>query len=82
MKYSLKVIVTFISSLLCTYLIVGYVKSTVFAAIHWVEGVTIWDKLREYYVRTFNQNIIPSIILAVLLTTFIMRIRRKKLINR
>ncbi|MBL4931219.1 hypothetical protein [Clostridium paridis] len=78
MRYSLKVIVTFISSLLCTYLIVGYVKSTVFAAIHWVEGVTIWDKLREYYVRTFNQNIIPSIILAVLLTAFIMLIRRKK----
>ncbi|MDD7794144.1 hypothetical protein [Clostridium sp. 'White wine YQ'] len=78
MKYSLKVIITFISSLIITYLIVGYVKSTVFAAIHWIEGVTIWDKLREYYIRTFDQNIIPAIILAVLLTAFIMYVGRKR----
>lgn len=44
-----KVIFTFIFSLIISYLIIGYLNSNLFVIIDWIEGVTIIDKLREYY---------------------------------
>ena len=64
----IKIIIIFIISLVISYFIVGYVKGAVFAQIHWVEGVTAGDKFREYYIRTFSYNIIPSIMIASIIT--------------
>ena len=52
-----KVILTFIISLIISYLIIGYLGSNLFVAIDWIDGVTLADKLREYYIRTFGSNI-------------------------
>jgi len=73
-----KVIITFIISFIIAYLIVGYVANNLFAQIHWVEDVTIWDKLREYYIRTASVNIIPTFIVAIISTSSINRIKNKK----
>lgn len=69
----------FIISLIVSYLIVGYAKSTMFVWIHWTEEATVFDKLKEYYIRTFSINIIPSIILALIATLIIIDIYKKKL---
>lgn len=68
MNKKTKVIITFVLSFIIAFFIVGYIKNTMFVAIHWVEGVTIWDKFREYYIRTFSANIIPSFIIAIIFT--------------
>lgn len=52
-----KVILTFIISLIISYLIIGYLSSNLFVNIHWIESVSLYDKLREYYIRTFLSNI-------------------------
>jgi hypothetical protein len=69
---------TFVLSLVISYFIVGYIKNTMFVAIDWVEGVTIWSKFSEYYTRTFSENIIPSFILAVIITIIISLINRNR----
>lgn len=66
-----KVIITFIVSFIVSYLIVGYVKNGMFVGIKWDEDITIWDKLREYYIRTASTNILPSGILASIATCII-----------
>ena len=48
--------------------IVGYIKSTVFARIQWRAEATAWDKFREYYIRTFNYNLLPALIVAIIFT--------------
>lgn len=80
MKY-IKIIITFISSLIVSYLIVGYVNSTMFARIHWTEEATLIHKLKEYYIRTFSINIIPSIILALIFTIIIIDVLKKRKIK-
>lgn len=77
MRY-VKIIGTFISSLIVSYLIVGYAKSTMLVSIHWAEEATVFDKLKEYYIRTFAINIIPSIIIALISTITIVDIYKKK----
>lgn len=66
MSKSAKVIITFIVSFLIAYLIVGYVLNAMFVAIDWVEGATIWSKLREYYVRNAGRNFIPALVIALI----------------
>lgn len=76
MNKIVKVIITFIISFIISYLLVGYVANTIFAQIHWVEGATIWDKLREYYIRTAPFNIKPTFILAILSTIVIVSVKK------
>ncbi|WP_055668608.1 hypothetical protein [Desnuesiella massiliensis] len=73
MNKLIKAILTFIISLFVTYLIVGYIANNVFAHIRWDESATSLDKFREYYIRTFSVNIIPTLILAIIPTALIMR---------
>ncbi|MBS5883548.1 hypothetical protein [Clostridium sp.] len=61
------IIITFIISFIISYLFVGYVFNAMFVGIKWVEDITIWMKLREYYIRPLFNNTI----LATLLSTFI-----------
>lgn len=70
MIFNRKIILTFIVSLIISYLIVGYLGSNLFVAIHWIEDVTLIDKLREFYIRTFWSNISFALPLA-LISTFI-----------
>ena len=53
------------ASLLASYLVVGYFTNTMLIAIDWVETVTIWHKVYQYYIVTFTYNIIPTLILSV-----------------
>ena len=71
MRKILKVSITFIVSFIIAYLIVGYLKNTMFVRIHWVEDVTIYDKAREYYIRTASNNIMPSFIIAMIPTAIV-----------
>lgn len=78
MNKKTKVIITFILSLIISFFIVGYIKNTMFVAIDWVKGVTIWDKFREYYLRTFSANIIPSFVIAIISTSVISFVNRNR----
>ena len=78
MNKVVKIIITFIIAFIISYLIVGYLKSNIGVAIHWIPGTTIWDKFREYYIRTFRLNILPSVILAVVSTFIISLVDRHK----
>lgn len=73
-----KVIITFIISFIIAYFFVGYVINTMFVAIHWIEDVTILDKLREYYIRTFSINIMPAFTIATI-STIIISSRNEKI---
>jgi putative effector of murein hydrolase LrgA (UPF0299 family) len=77
MNKTLKVIITCIVSFIIAYLVVGYVKNGMLVGIRWVENVTIWDKLREYYIRTASTNIIPTFIIAIILTTVVGLTKKK-----
>jgi hypothetical protein len=66
-----KVIITFIISFIVSYLIVGYAVNSMFVGIKWIEDITIWGKLREYYVRTASSNILPALILSIISTCII-----------
>lgn len=68
MNKKLKVILVFVVSFIVAYLIVGYYKNAVCTSIHWIEGVTIWGKLREYYIRTFFENLPYALVLALIPT--------------
>ena len=63
-----KVILTFIIYFIISYLFIGYLNSNLFVAIHWVEDVTLTDKLREFYVRTFVDNISLALPISLILT--------------
>lgn len=69
MNKTKKVVITFIISFIVSYLIVGYVKNG--TAIKWVEDITIWGKLRWYYILTASSNILPSVILSIISTCII-----------
>ena len=71
MNKKIRIIKTFIFSLIISYFIVGYIKNTMFVAIDWVEGATIWSKFRWYYIMTYSENILPSFIIAVMFTIVI-----------
>ncbi|MCK5762574.1 MAG: hypothetical protein KAH05_00495 [Clostridiales bacterium] len=61
-------IIIFTISFLIAFFIVGYVLSTTFVEIDWVEGATIFNKFKGYYLRNIFSNIIISIIVAGIAT--------------
>lgn len=73
-----KVIFTFIFSLIISYLIIGYLNSNLFVIIDWIEGVTIIDKLREYYIRTFSSNISLSLPISLIPTYLVYKKTKNK----
>lgn len=76
--FSKRGIFTFIFSLIISYLIIGYLNSNLFVVIDWVEGVTIVDKLKEYYIRTFSSNIALSLPISLILTYLIYKRTKNK----
>lgn len=73
-----KVIFTFIFSLIISYLIIGYLNSNLFVIIDWIEGVTIIDKLREYYIMTFSSNISLSLPISLIPTYLVYKKTKNK----
>lgn len=73
-----KVIFTLIFSLIISYLIIGYLNSNLFVIIDWIEGVTIIDKLREYYIRTFSSNISLSLPISLIPTYLVYKKTKNK----
>lgn len=73
-----KVIITFIITFIISYFIFGYLKSNFGVAIDWIPEATIWDKFREYYIRTFSFNILPSVIMAMVFTFIISLVNENK----
>ncbi|MFL0270159.1 hypothetical protein [Candidatus Clostridium radicumherbarum] len=78
MRKKTKVIITFIISLIIAFFLVGYTRNSMFVKIDWVAGATIWDKFREYYIRTFSSNILPSLIIALIPTFILFTVHRTK----
>ncbi|MGE5627672.1 MAG: hypothetical protein ACM3X7_06085 [Solirubrobacterales bacterium] len=50
-----------------------------FVEIHWLQSATIWDRFREYYIRTFSLNLIPALIVASLSTLFVGFIKNSRM---
>lgn len=71
-------ILSFVIAFILAYLAVGYIRNTMFVAIDWVEGATVWNKLREYYMRTYALNIVPSLIIALVATILVSVANRKQ----
>ena len=42
-----------------------------FVKIHWIQGATVLDKFREYYIRTASVNLIPAFIVSIIATSII-----------
>lgn len=59
--------------LVITYLVVGYIRNEVFVAIDWVDNVTIWQRLNEYYIRTFFGNLLITSILSFIPISLLIR---------
>jgi len=72
------IIFIFIIMFCISYMIVGYVLNEMFVVIDWVDDVTIWQKLREYYTRNMSRNFFPSILLAALLTPAVSKVIKIK----
>jgi len=72
-----KNIIFFIVIFVVSYFIVGYVWNEMFVAIDWIDDVTIWQKLREYYIRSFAGNVFPTLILSIFLTYIISKVRKR-----
>ena len=81
MNKKTKVLITFILSFVITFIIVVYIKNTVFARIDWVKDVTIWGKLHWYYVYTFWANFFPALFLSIIITFVYYLLGRNKVKN-
>lgn len=62
---------SFWSIFLVVYLIVGYVRQTVFVRTEWALDTTLWDKFVSYYLSSFILNIVPAFIIALILGFFL-----------
>lgn len=77
MNKLVKTILTFTAWFAISYLIVGYVTNALFVEVHWIEGATVWDKFREYYIRNFPSNIIPALIMSIIAVSIVIYRNRK-----
>ena len=77
MKKNYTTLITFIISLIIGYIITGYIGNTCFVCIDWVVKPTLWQIIREYYIRTFLYNIIPALIMAIIPTVTVYLIKKK-----
>jgi len=50
---------------------VGYVLNGMFVGFKWDEGVSIWVKLKEYYVRNMPRNVLPTLVISIIITAII-----------
>jgi len=66
-----RIAVTFIVTFIIAFFIVGYVRNTMFVQIEWLQSATVLDRFREYYIRTFSLNVIPTLIIAIITTLFV-----------
>jgi len=66
-----KTVITFIVSFIIAFFIVGYLTNTVFRQISWIEGATVWQKFKEYYIRTFSSHSVPAFVIALIPTVII-----------
>lgn len=73
-----KKIIICASVFVITYLVVGYIRNEVFVAIDWVDNVTIWQRLNEYYIRTFFGNLIITSILSAIPISIVIGKRKIK----
>ncbi|MDV3429644.1 MAG: hypothetical protein LIR50_22050 [Bacillota bacterium] len=74
MSRKARVIAAFIISFIPSFFLAGYIRNVMFVNIHWTQDASVWDKFREYYIRTFSANIIPALLIAViaaLITAFL-----------
>lgn len=78
MNKGLKAVITFGVFFMLAFFLVGYVKNNFGVTIDWVDDVTIWDKLRWYYVSTFYSNILPSFVGAIIFTGIYCMLNRSK----
>ncbi len=58
---------SFWSILLVVYLIVGYVRQTLFVRTEWAPDATVWDKFASYYLDGFILNFVPAFVIALIL---------------
>lgn len=73
-----KVISVFIISFIPAFFLVGYIRNIMFVNIHWANGATVWDKFREYYIRTFSANIFPALLIALISVLIAAFVNKKK----
>ena len=78
MNRGIKIGLTFGITLITSFFIVGYIINNTWIQINWDENATIWDKFREYYVRTFIVDFIAAILIAFIITGIMVVITRKK----
>lgn len=78
MNRAIRIMITFMISFIITYVIAGYVINTMFFAIHWVDNVTTWDKLRWYYIGSAGIDFLVALIVASIPTGIVAFLSRDK----
>lgn len=58
---------SFWSILLVVYLIVGYVRQTLFVRTEWAPDASVWDKFASYFLDGFILNFVPAFVIALIL---------------
>lgn len=66
MKKYLRVLVTFIVSLVVCYIIIGYIRYSQLIPIDNMGGNTFWMDIRDTYITEFPINIVPALITAII----------------
>ena len=77
--YKKSKIAAFFAVFVLSYFIYSSFVNALFSMYRWVEGTTEWDKLASYYLKSFQFNIVPAIILTIVLYLLILlfNIRKK-----
>lgn len=78
MSRNAKTIVTFVISFVIAFFIVSYIRNSLFISIKWAEDATLLDRFREYYIRPFGYNFMPTLLIAVVSTTLIKIIMKRR----
>ena len=74
----IKTIITFIIVLVITFFAVGYLKDIRFIQTEWLPGTTLWHKIWVYYSRNLYENIIYSLLIAIVVVGSTIVFNRKK----
>jgi hypothetical protein len=69
-----KKLILYLVMFIISYLLIGYFINEFMVSISWVKEVTIWQKLKVYYITSLPANIIPTIIMTYLFSKLIIKL--------
>ncbi|MBC2723587.1 MAG: hypothetical protein HGJ97_13050 [Desulfosporosinus sp.] len=66
------VIWVYLLCLVISYHVIGSIYYYFFVTIDWVETVTLWQKIKNFYMGGFSEVICPSVLLSIFVMIIIL----------